>query len=543
MQNRVRNLFLTILLAVYTFALIINYQNEITSGGFASKLLTFIILNLDNNVSEIFHSNWGNTFYQTNLLSMGENLKGLAIIFIIMSLISGLRPEYMMLFPLGVIMTPISYYVLTKRIFNSSIIASLLGTYILMYCISSADQIGAYVASWAFILLLLAIFIIYNLFSCNTNEYLLILYILYLGAFLYWHTMEARILFFILSVLLLLFIKSKADVQMPLVHLCKKLSLIFIASLTTTLAFKQLLYKDSGYFAQSSIDILFQSYLDWFSSILARVGLGPQDVIYNGYYYTDIRTFSTISTTANLILIVLIVFPIAMLLLMELINYKKITLDKPLVLILAIILLQVILTIAYGLTGGAGPGLIILLFPIASLLSIMKICNRINTSSKGTTVVSIFLVILILLHGMGSLNNVDKFSDDKKRISYSEFRSSSDWFIKNTDIQDLNTPKVLTDFQTAGKVLVNCGYNGVILNYICYNPLIYSKMFEYDQKSGINKDWDYIYLNRRSIESPIGTDQGWRPLIPLARYITIIEGDDGLNKVYNDGRANVFSFV
>jgi len=552
--NKIRRVLIIciVILLSFTFAFYLNMNKEITSGGFPGRILSFVDYNLFLQNFHPFSSNICNSFYTSNLLSIGETLKGLSILFIILSQVTGLNSQYLMLIPFGVFLTSFSYYVLIKKIFNNFEISFLLLIYILFYTITSADQLGGYAASWTFILFVLFILMNFKLMNKKSPSCVIVLFLLYLGLNIYWHTMEAKALFFIFSINALIFILW--NLKCVIKEYPQSTSSIFLAMLVTTLFFKELLYKKSGYFSSVSLYNFYDSYGKWFTDIGARIGLISAKVQSNqSLFYTSSSPLNTISTFAGLALIFVISMPVLLSCAVDvrcIIGRKYLNFTKLSWLKWSLVITQVLLTVAYGLAMGAGPGIILHFFPIASIISIIELNNYIlsdgNLKNKSylklkhslnsdrltqNRKVCLFLVVIVLLQSIYCFPYLLNYSKTSV-LSYDDTDASSSWFVSNAKISDNTSELVLTDFHTSGKFLVLCSNKGVLFNYKTYSPFEYQKLIEGKFN---NSEWTHIILNIKSIDKPVSIDQSWTPLKPVSLFITNIESSNHISKVYNDG--------
>lgn len=578
LSNLNKKLLLTsTVLLIFTFALNMNLLNEITSGGFPGRILSFININLFLENYNIFSPKLDNNFYINNLQSIAEYLPALAIIFTILSQVTGTSPQYLMLIPFGVFFTSLSYYTLFKSFFNNFKIAFLSMIYVLIYTLTSSDQIGGYVAAWTFILFTLFILISYKILEKKTPSLIIVLLALYLGLHLFWHTMEAKTLFFIFSLNVVIFILKNKNCKIGLSS--SNTSHILLVMFIISIYFKKLLYKDTGYLASISLNSLIQSYFDWFLIIGAKIGIVSIEVQSKSiYYYTQSSNITIISTYAGLALVLIIMIPILISCTIDIIFLIKnnYVINSRLIYIKwALLISQIVLMVAYGLAGGAGPGLIIHFFPIASIIGLLNLKSyyskfylknkkKIQSSQleskikfeslnriiifiikkilcklnkiEGRRIISLFMILIIcmnLLYSSPFILNIY----NQTNVTYEDSSTVSDWIINKTEFSHNMSQLFLADFKTVGKLLVLFSEKGLLFNYKSFNPSQYQIIIENKLN---NTDWNYMIINLKLINEPIGMDQGWNRLKPISHYIDIIESNDNLNKVYNDNLFAVY---
>jgi len=550
-------LALLILISFFILALHTNINYEVTSGGFAGRILSFINFNRYNSNYNLFSLNIDNLFYTNNLQSIANDLSGLTYLFMILSEITGISPQQLMFVPYGVVFTSFSYYLLYYKIFKNSDVAFLSFIYILFYTITSPDQLGGYVAAWTYLLFSLFILINFRLLDKKRAEFIIVMFFLYLGLHFYWHTMEARALFFILSLNIVIYVSKIMKYDSD--RIPPNTFSIFLAMFIVTIFFKEMLYKNTGYFSQISIDTFFRSYFEWFQIMGAKIGISSIPIqIESSFYYVPISKLSEISTYAGLVLTFIILFPIVISCIIDLKYILKggyRIQNKLSYLKWSLLLSQCILMVTYGLAGGAGPGIILHFFPLATVIGFLElhyyfINSRLkyNRLYEKLTIISkmsdshismepfikCFFILIIVLNVIYCVPYLEK-NYKPSSITYKDSLASS-WFASNIELSNYLTPLTLTDFTTAGKFLVLCSNQGVLFNYKSFSPLQY-KVF--DDEISPQFDWNYMLINVKLINNPIMTDQGWNRLEPLSYHIDEIESNKNLNKIYND---NLFVF-
>lgn len=322
-----------------------------------------------------------------------------------------------------------------------------------------------------------------------------------------------------------------------------------------------MIYGKAGYISNASLDNLIQSYFEWFQSIAAKIGIiSIEAQTKSPFYYTSSSNNMLFGTYAGLLLIVLILLPIFISCIYDLkcikVNIHKF--NNLYCLKYSLLLTQLILMIAYGFAGGAGPAIIIHFFPIVSIIGIIQLKNYFSLCSQNKDSyisffnkfkfkklskklvfdkpVMLFLILLIILNCLYSAPFImEKY---KPTATYEDCTPASYWLIDNSNFVNYSSQLVLTDYVTAGKFLVLCSEKGLLLDYKTYSPLIYQLLTENDFR---RSDGSYMIVNFKSIETPIMTDQGWTNLNPLLYYIDNIESNQELSKIYNDKLFIIYS--
>jgi hypothetical protein len=538
------------LLLFIIYAIYINFNNELTtSGGFPGRIIAFIQYNKFVGNYNVFYPATDNFFYINNMHSMAEHLPALAILFIILSEITAISPQTLMLIPFGVFFSSLSYYVLFKTLFKKKEIAFLSLAYVLVYVLTSSDQLGGYVASWTFILFCLYIIVNYKLLENKKPSLIISLFLLYLGIHIFWHTFEARALFFIVSINVIIHVINILHIKNDSKFL-DNTTLILAAMIIVTIYFKKLLYEKSGYLSQLSINVLIQSQIQWFQSIAAKIGiLSIKTQSTSIYYYSESSTINSISTYAGIGLILIIALPIIISCIIDLISIVKnkyITNTNLSIIKWSLIFTQIAITIAYAFAGGAGPGLIIQFFPVASVIGIYGIYNckyessmwrsiftskKIHCKEKLLRAIYTFFIIIVVVNSIYSAPYILKHYQQKS-ISFDDSSAVSDWFVEKTLLSDDMSQLVISDFSSAGKMMVLLSEKGKIFNYECFND---QQLQLITESTSNPPNWDWMLINFKQINLPIKTDQGWAKLKPLSNYMHIIESNARIDKVYNDG--------
>ncbi|ASJ03585.1 hypothetical protein A3L09_10115 [Thermococcus profundus] len=508
-----------------TLSAYLNLTYEITSGGFPGKVVTFIYTNFQN-----YH-------YSFSLVD-----KGSVVILTVLSELLSESPEHILLFPFGIFFTSLGYYVLFKEIFNSTKIGFFFLVYALIGGLASGDQIGAYAGAWVFILLALFILFLYKYtLDSENHKFVVIVYFLYVGLFMYWHTPEAIALFFFTSLVVVLIIVSLMTKMDHKKEINGKYIFVYISMLVTTLSFKELLFTKGGYISQISLSTFVRSYTDWIHLVAVRLRLiNVNTKLSNSFYYTPSSKLATVSTVADSILILFIIFPVIVSYIVDIkiLISKDYSFTRLLVLKWSLISTQVLLTIFYGLTGGAGPGITTTLFPIASVISILEIKHYLKWEMF-KNLLTLYLAVLLILNTLGVVYPVvDKV--EHPGLKYIDLATSAYWFSEKLSAKEIASKGVLTDFKTATKVSTLLAKRNIQFNYICFTPEYYQVLSGDYHKikkfsdSGSLKEFRYVLVDIKYIKKPVEVDQGWIPLKPIATIMGKLNFNHNLNKIYDN---------
>jgi hypothetical protein len=219
----------------------------------------------------------------------------------------------------------------------------------------------------------------------------------------------------------------------------------------------------------------------------------------------------------------------------DILSLKKKQIDKFFIIKWSILFSYLTVFILYGLQGGAGPGLIFYIFPIASTISINQLIKYFKKTNNTKEILFVYLSIFILLQASMTAIIVNNTDDNQLEANFNNVYTSSHWYFKHTPLENNATRSTLTDFNTAGFYAINGAKTGYFFDYNVWKPNYYEIYFKDNQ----NTTHEYIIINIRDLGEPIYIDQGWNRLQPLSTYQTELNANENINKIYADSTFSI----
>jgi hypothetical protein len=542
MQRWEKTALITLFLTI-SIAALLNIFQEITYTGFIGEQQSFVNYYVETGQASLFNSPGGSGTVRYDILSTGDTLWGLTIHYISLSLITGLKAQSLMLLPFGVLFTALGYHVLFGEIFDRKI-GMIALFYICIYVLNSTDRLGGYVSAFSTILFFLLIFSIVKIIrGCSNDRWFFTFLLFYIGLFSIWHTMESRALFFIFGTAAILGV-------MNLIGNSRSLQILPYAVLAfvITIYFKEWLFAPgaAGYFSQVSPTLLIQSYVEAVSSLIGSIidGAGPPSTPW--YSPVSANPFGTISSAGRILLYLSIAAPIGV---AALVDIKKIITSRSLgpiadvwsMIMWSLIAMKGAHLVAYGLIGGAGPGMILTVMVVGTIIATQKLTTPLFQGLSRHDLPSIRqryapMVVfwgLVLLMATTSLSPMWGYIANEE-ASYQELESGTDWYVNYAS----ESEEGLSPFETRGKIMTIASSNGDIPQIATLGKRDYIHLAAHNRSS----EWGYlIYETERT--SPMALDQLWEQLRPLNHISEDISSDHHLAKVYADGSIAVHKSV
>lgn len=526
LSNNNKKLSLALFIIFLYVFFFLNYSYAPCKGGFTGGAIDHIYIARTLDKPYFLSSLWEDTIYAKTFSGISDSFGFTSIVFVL-STVTNIAPKYVIFIPLAGIVSSLVYFIINREIFNDSKIPFLLCSYFILFS-STTGLIEGYVAGWAFLLYSLIVFISIKLSSgINTKTdpcYIIILILSYLGIMGIWHTMEVRALAFILVINVFLLITNMVTKK----YEYKPRLFVTISFFVTTLTFKKFWY---DIFPNSGVDILVNSYLDVFSKFM-NLFLESATYSPSKYYYVAPNSFfNSLYLYFELLMLIFIFAPLFLsFLTVDIQSIKRKTINKKMIIKWSIVVSYAVVAILYGLKGGAGPGLIFHIFPIAATISMAELIEVISPLKKIPNLLYFYLIALILLQAGLTTLSIDKSIQMSYDGDYENVHFSSSWYFEHSLIENNVTQKSLTDFFTAGLYVVEGAENGYIFDYKVWDPKSY-ELIDTLQKV----ETSYLIINYIDFGHPVLRDQGWNQLEPLSLYKKELYANAYINCVYSDG--------
>jgi len=537
-------LILTIF-TVYSFLISFEVQATLTKwSGIRVSLVNFYLFY--NNINNVYDLSRYPIPHRILSTALYPNDMGLFLILTEMSQLLGIYPSSLILMPFG-ILSVIIYFALCKRIFRSEYIVFFLTFYYYIHILASSLIYGD-LSSWAVPLFLLSILLSYIIIEKRgPYYYILLLFLAYLGTFLYWHTIEAYTLVFIISLnLIIIFTKFLRKHNTKNNNIKPFLSILAVM-VSISIFFGKIALSRYGYISQASLSRIFDTYTDWLFGIAIRLKL-----IENKDYTSTESIFmqpspdllTSLLALANLLLTILILVPIFIGVLIDIKNrFKNISKNINNQIKWSLILTQFIIINLYAFVGGISTGIILWVFPILAVISLLQLRDvgiDINIIKK---LIYLFLCLIIILQIIGTtitISNRTNFAESY--VNSNDIRSGALWFFSNSEPDLYNRTKPsLADFSTGVLILVEGSKRGFIFNCSYFTPNIYIKLFISNKSSEKISNFEYLFVDMIQIKNnkPLPSDVGWKNFKPISNKK--IEKNK-LTKIYDDSKINIYKF-
>jgi hypothetical protein len=531
--SRINKKLLLIIFLIFLYApFFLSYLHDPCKGGFIGSAIDQIYIAKALDKPYFLDSFWKDNIYADKFKGLSDSFSFTSLVFVL-STVSNIAPKYIIFIPFGGIVSSLAYFIISREIFNDFKISYLLSSYFILFS-STTGLINGYVASWAFLLYSVIIFTSIKLFSRTDfkkdSSYLIILILLYLSIMGMWHTMEIRVLSFILTFnLLLLFanIITKKQEYKPRLHI----TLVFFI---ITLTVKEIWY---AILPHSSADILINSYLNVFSKFVTTFDKDNMFNSLSNYYYTSPQnSLNPLYLFLEIIMLICIFIPlIVSFFLIDIQNIKAKIINRDLIIKWSIVVSWIIITIMYGLQGGAGPGLLFYVFPIVSTISLDQITKKTISFRVSKNLVCTYLILMLVLQMGLTIITINKSQQSSYLADYEDVSSSSSWFFNHIYLENNTTQNSLSDFFTAGIYIIEAAEKAYVFNYTVWSPKSYEKL-DTLQKF----ETPYIIVDNKDFNQPVLTDQGWIPLKPLSLYNSQLNSNTHINYIYSDGFFIIF---
>jgi hypothetical protein len=458
--------------------------------------------------------------------------QGYEMMLLVIAKATGLSAKGIQFLPIGGLILPILYFAVSKKIFKSTLFASLLIIYVSYDPTLIPGHYNVFAYAWTRALFLIFILIYIRLLREKRLTEIPLLILTFIGTFsIYWTTSGWMILFAISVNLILLSQIVIGKDERAKRRLTLNMTLIFIVI--------YLMFSD----------VFYHEFLE--VVLRGRFGSGPQEAL--PLFYTQLEGLLIgtsalahekylVAPTSNPIVgwtllfrYLVILVPIAIYILVRLKRFCKTKsmglnkLDVHSYLLWPLFIVGILHTLTYIAYGHVSFRYIVFMFPIVTLLCLGRL--RVKTLFK-----TIALIILLILVIVGFISFVESFLQPTK---YADIEPSADWLSTVADEKSV----ILTELDTAGKYLVVGASHELFFSTRCYNSSKYEKLVESRYYSNRNEELkniaDYIVMDKKSAHLPI-VSVGWKYYEPLSYHIEAIENNVNIHKVYDDGAVWIF---
>lgn len=468
-------------------------------------------------LSDIFViTNSGDMSRTTSMLS---ETPAYGLILYILSTVSGLTPIKVAYYPIGALIVPLCYFCLSKKIFESTLMAILITLYIAYDFSIYPGYFSTFSYLWTETLFIS--FLILYIFIINKKDwrYFILIFIIFVTTYNLHPTYTFWIITLTLAINLSLYLVKIIDPD-------RKISLTtstFWVFVVFYFSFNQLIYSQ---FIRKVISIEPSMISDEFlSTIKSFLGSHP---LTEKYTLPTQPPNAIIGYSTFIRTVVIFVFLSVALIFWIKNNYRNISqkFDNDMILLTSLLMVGVIHTVGYALYGHMSLRFIVLMFPIATVLALKKANLR-------DTVAIIFLISIILLGVLQTGSYIiEHYKDPVNNID--NVKVGSIWLLKEVH----GTPGILSDFDTSQIlnfyfISENRNISQKFYNSELYN-LIVSPEYNQETNKALRTKIDYVVINNANIDETT-TSVGWKNFEPLSKYSYGIENNININKIYDSG--------
>lgn len=508
MKRKVTLILISLLFVLFVYASYLIWSKEL-ANSFQYTSIAFLI----SKESSSFLFPIDPTSYIAKIVGPINVRPGTEILVFLISEVSGFSPQELQFFPLGGFCFLLSYFVFNNKLHGDIVISLLLTIFLSFLIFQDPLLITTYVHTWAFPIYLLAIVSYIMYMKSMDTRYFVLLFFFYLGAHLFYYTVQFWIIIFtLLSPLILVLLKQNSQY--------KPRGTIFLIFITIFLGFNKVFY--FGFLPKvrdSDISFMFSSSID----MILGFFLHENSIVQEKYIWTGVTSNYTHAYSALIILFIIIFICFLGLKDLFISYFKKQKFDVHDIFFLSLILTGIIDTISYTVIGfRLLTRFFFFFYPVLAMYTLKK---------RGTNSNKIYLVlfILVILSSLNYISFVKSPYIESSSSSYKDIEPSTQYLFRHTQTEF----KLLSDHKTVGVFMVN----GV--EYERLNPVYYDEK-SYSSFIGDNYSYvaDYFVVDLNKIESPL--ESGWNKYEPLSKHVTEINNNLNIEKIYYDNNIVIF---
>lgn len=456
-------------------------------------------------------------YYGTNALQ--KFLPGYPILIAMLSKVTGVVADRLMFLPLGSVILAVCIFSIAKKIFDSAGVAFFCALYS-SYELSLLNHYNIFAYSWNYPLYILFVSILIDLYSNKKWQSILLLFILFFGAFLIHYNVPIWMMIALFILSLMSYIKTKCSTH----EYYNQYWYLLTSLLVIYVGYSKIFY--NVWLPNFKTSIIGDSTNLFTNQISAQV-LAQSSSIEK---YRILSQWDSHISSLRLLMIIIIITPILIGIIISMksvIFNNNFPIDSSLFqLIIAIGLVTATTDMAiYGSYIGINVKYLTFFLPIVSVIFLSGM--KFNKFYKNA-----FIIILLFVVMTTFVLTIQHY--EKNPFSTTEqFEPSKEWFYGSID----SSKTILADLGTFGIFIM------VPPNY----TLVYPKFFtSYDYEyivnaSSIHKpNVDYVIIDSKSkIYKPI---HGFSNILyePFGNYLQEINGNSAISKIYDDSLVYIY---
>ena len=466
-------------------------------------------------------------FPSTSPIFSPKYIMGTIANYLIISKIANLSPESIQYLPIPGMILPIIYYSVCKK-FTKSGTLGLTITALMMLTVGPSNFFAVWTHAWGFLLFLIIILLNIHIYNKKEPRTILLLIIVFVSINFYSYTAEMWAISLISLFNLTLIISGYFTGHKYLKNkLITSLNFLYIVIF---FGFNEIIY--GGYLAHGRFEDSFKH-----SILLFLSNISPFHKTSDFVEYASFGESHLLLTIFGLTYYFLLLFVICLPIAISIIKASKIRVssNSPNDLNMAshfrIVLIAVAIVdiIIYSMRGLFTLRTILFIYPLVALISLNQL--KVRKSYKHIFLSFIFIVAFIHLI-LGAY--YETLPVDYTKSNYLE--SSADWFLNKSTQYD-----ALADLRTGYKYSLYGASKKTIFGKHFFDINSYKQIVEpsyhVNKTQSLHEISDYVLVNIRV--KYIQTDE-WGNYYPFNNYLTEINKNHHISKIYNDGSIWIF---
>jgi len=450
------------------------------------------------------------------------------VIIYLLSIIPGISPEQLSYLPIGGFIVPLCYFIISKRLLKSKILAIFLAIYVSYDFSLYSGHYNVLAYAWTRSLFLSFLFLFWLYIQTKKWFYIIPLFLIFLTI----HHLHPTSTFWIIMLtaltnLLIILVKKLGSINIGL----KPITNLVLSFLGIYLVFNQLLY---NVFIKKVIspefDMISEKFISTIQVFFGFTSMGTERYLLTERYVSPNSQLPQIMGYAIFFRTFLILITLVVALIFWLRRSSKgmfFNIDNGTVLVVSLFLIGIAHTLAYAVFGHVSLRFITLIYPIVAVIALQKINAR-KSIQVG------FLVILMLLAFLQTTSFIIE-NYNKPDDSIYEVRSTFRWLYNARETQN---PLILSDFQTSQVLLYYFKARGSSFIQRFYDSEMYERVVNMLHKNTGLTSINYIIINIKLKSTP---SVGWKAYEPLSKYIGEINNNVNIHKIYEDGTNQIFN--
>ncbi|NLX09216.1 MAG: hypothetical protein GXY36_06135 [Chloroflexi bacterium] len=488
------------------------------TDGFLYQIIAYVQLSSPHDHLEIFtRGNYSFGFV--------EFLPGYPMTLSLYARMTGMAAPQVHFVPIAAVFLPLSYFVLARGLFQSTVIAGLFALYG-VFDIGQASHYNMFAYTWSNLLYIGFLVFLLRAARYRQGADILMLFLLFAGSLFMHYAATMWMVVGTFSLNLLLLFGSGRLQRWIGQGLSRRGSLAMPgAFLIAFLTFNQLFYRvwlPSAAQLAAKGSTPFELFTAKLGTYLGFSAEAPEPFLYLNPWSEDLGLVRVLEY-------LIILLPVGVLLAHIALNYLRgrslaVTDSNVKIMLLVAIPTGLAHWFIYGTHSGFNLRYVTLIFPFLMLMALreLKTPRWLQHAALGAlTALAIVSFALAL-----------QYYQRLPPTSYGELKPSAGWFFRHR-----LSPEVLSDLDTAGVYLVNGSLiTGDYPQFIPYDSDLYGSLINQPQSADDIPCYDYVVIDAGMLEKPLHGRSN-RIYEPLSLHLTDLLENRHLTRIYDDGYA------